>query len=147
MTVLQILSKKSIINTNFCQRIQKKDATELLKYLLEVKNSNQEMRWSVTRNNGFNMPKIPCQNNRKTKDLYSRLLITCHNIMTLTRKGTSRSMGPISIHSSGSICSNLVPRLKERKEKSNILQNKGISTLQFIESSQNGVSKLKFDPS
>ena len=65
-----------------------------------------------------------------------------HNIITFT----GQSMGLISIHSSGFICSNSVPRLKEQKKISSILQSKGINILHLFGSSQNGLSKLKFDP-
>ena len=61
------------------------------------------------------------------------------NIITLTSKGTFHGMGLISMHSSGFICSNSVPRLKGRNETSSIIQNKGINILQFIGSSENGL--------
>ena len=65
-----------------------------------------------------------------------------HNIITLTGKETFHGMGLISIHSSGFIRSIFWFHLKV----SSIVQNKGINMLQFIGSSQSGLSKLKFDP-
>ena len=64
-------------------------------------------------------------------------------MVTLIGKGTFHSMGLTSIHYPGFICSNSVPRFKERKKTSSIIQNKDIK---FIGSSRNGLSKLKSDP-
>ena len=46
-----------------------------------------------------------------------------HNIITSTGKGTFHGMGLVSIHYSCFICSNSVPRLKDRKKTSSIIQN------------------------
>ena len=68
-----------------------------------------------------------------------------HNIVTLTGKGTFHGMGIISVNSSGFTFNDSVPRLKERRKTSSSICHKGIDVFQFIGSSQNGLSKIKFD--
>ena len=69
-----------------------------------------------------------------------------HNIITVTSKTTFHGIGLTSIDFSGFIYSNSVPRLKEGKKTSSIVQNKGINILQLIGNPQSGLSKLKFNP-
>ena len=61
-----------------------------------------------------------------------------HNIITVTSKTTFHGIGLTSIDFSGFIYSNSVPRLKEGKKTSSIVQNKGINILQLIGNSQSG---------